>query len=783
MERMVYIRHFRKDTPMHILEGRLWLILEGSAESEKNVRLGAGDLVLFASGRPMDIVVAANSIIIDCNLADSSLSFSDQSQRIYVIDDANVLSATLINLLKAQEEGESMLRVKGLYYQLLADVQDQLDTPASKLAAEGDDKAVVILQYILENYRHSLSLKEIAAHFHFSESYFSRWFHRNFQVSFRDYLQKLRLQEATQLLITTDMSITDVAMHSGFASYGAMAKAFKATYGRLPGSLRKQQSQPDEVDNIEILQLQDVDQIIGPLTAQSRLYHSKQQRMLTLDVSEQMSFIPNWNQVLQAGTAAECLRSSVQAQIRSLKETFKFTHIRISDLLVSELIPNKLRNDTFDYTYFFQLIKFFDELDLIPIFDVAIKPDSSGRDIVVHEHPYDGYTPIWNKHFQAFLDACLAQYSQEKISRWMFEFWLPKYWEQDVSEDELVQYAHLVCNAKKALRARGLLSPVGGPGMLLTGSWQSELSRCLELLSRNETGMDFMTFGFCNPLRSTTGTMSREAVVENSHHTLRQILPRSDEYYMRTLDSLTKVLKSKLNKLPTWYLMQTLPEPVSCYSLNDGAYTAAFLGSTILSFFDQCDGVFMPRYKNSDVDYIDQYALTCGGTGLLLRNGLKSPTYYLYTFLQKLGGTLIARGKHYMLTKQGDGYVMMVLNCKLHSDFYYECFQNEVLCSYTEPKLYEDNAPLELSISMKGLLPDTQYTIREHLISDSYGCLASELKKLGILDKPPQDVIEYLEHVTRPYQYFFTKHCQETLSFSVSLQPNDVLLLQIYPEN
>ena len=81
-----------------------------------------------------------------------------------------------------------------------------------------------------------------------SYSHYSREFKRVMGVSFREYLSCIRLNSAQRLLLTTDMSITEVALASGFGTSSYFIESFKRSRGMTPASYRKLYSKMCEQD-------------------------------------------------------------------------------------------------------------------------------------------------------------------------------------------------------------------------------------------------------------------------------------------------------------------------------------------------------------------------------------------------------------------------------------------------------------------------------------------------------------------------------------------------------
>ena len=94
-------------------------------------------------------------------------------------------------------------------------------------------------EYIEENFTQNLSLKDIAATSGYSYDYFRHLFTSVYGISPSSLIISLRLELAEKLLVTTDMSCTDIAHHCGFFDSGQMSKMIKKRFGISPLELRK----------------------------------------------------------------------------------------------------------------------------------------------------------------------------------------------------------------------------------------------------------------------------------------------------------------------------------------------------------------------------------------------------------------------------------------------------------------------------------------------------------------------------------------------------------------
>lgn len=96
-----------------------------------------------------------------------------------------------------------------------------------------------ILQYLNENYTSNPSLAEIGRSVGFSPNYVSTLFHNETGITIRDYLARLRLKKACELISYSDISISEVCRRCGFNDIHNFGRAFKRAIGTTPSRYRR----------------------------------------------------------------------------------------------------------------------------------------------------------------------------------------------------------------------------------------------------------------------------------------------------------------------------------------------------------------------------------------------------------------------------------------------------------------------------------------------------------------------------------------------------------------
>jgi len=94
--------------------------------------------------------------------------------------------------------------------------------------------------FILENYTKKISLKEISNIAGLSPPYFSTIFKEEMGENLSKYLNRLRVEKASRLLLETDMSLSEIAACCCFEDQSWFSKIFKAYTGISPGKYRNQ---------------------------------------------------------------------------------------------------------------------------------------------------------------------------------------------------------------------------------------------------------------------------------------------------------------------------------------------------------------------------------------------------------------------------------------------------------------------------------------------------------------------------------------------------------------
>ena len=94
--------------------------------------------------------------------------------------------------------------------------------------------------YARENFRNDIKLSDLAAKYGFNEKYIGRLFKSTADVSFTQYVTRLRLNHSKEMLLRSDKSVIEIAMFSGFENVTYFNRCFKREFGLTPTEFRRQ---------------------------------------------------------------------------------------------------------------------------------------------------------------------------------------------------------------------------------------------------------------------------------------------------------------------------------------------------------------------------------------------------------------------------------------------------------------------------------------------------------------------------------------------------------------
>jgi two-component system response regulator YesN len=136
---------------------------------------------------------------------------------------------TIISSASEKQLSDSLAKIFSYYF----DLYQKAYPPSSQNNIEE------IKNFIKDNFYQPLSVNKLCQKFHYTPSYFSTMFKKEAGITYRDYLKKIRIEKAKELMKKTSLTISEVAFEVGYQNFNVFWEAFKSREGISPKEWRR----------------------------------------------------------------------------------------------------------------------------------------------------------------------------------------------------------------------------------------------------------------------------------------------------------------------------------------------------------------------------------------------------------------------------------------------------------------------------------------------------------------------------------------------------------------
>ena len=141
--------------------------------------------------------------------------------------------------------------VSMLLYRLLDVPHTMIDDQQYTLRKRRTARIRRITAYIDQHYKERVMLPDLAAAEGVTATYLSHFFHDTFNMTFQEYLSRLRLEKALILMKDPTLYLVDVCMECGFSDTKYLNRMFQKKFGCTASEYRKKRIVPDEASRPE----------------------------------------------------------------------------------------------------------------------------------------------------------------------------------------------------------------------------------------------------------------------------------------------------------------------------------------------------------------------------------------------------------------------------------------------------------------------------------------------------------------------------------------------------
>ncbi|QDP41419.1 GH39 family glycosyl hydrolase [Radiobacillus deserti] len=474
----------------------------------------------------------------------------------------------------------------------------------------------------------------------------------------------------------------------------------------------------------------------------------------------QKEFKNNWKYCIGTGRLGLALQQEYLDHLKFVQKEIGFTYIRGHGLLHDDIgiyreidVEGEIK-PFYNFTYIDRIFDSFLEIGIRPFIEIGFMPKllaSGDQTIFTWEgnvtppKDYDKWTDLIRAVTQHFID----RYGVEEVTKWPFEIWnepnLVNFWKNADKREYFKLYKKTATTIKKV----NSNIQVGGPA--ICGGSDEWIVEFLEFCEKEDAPIDFV---------------SRHA------YTSRQPNKVTPDYYYQELTNNTKMLEEfkTVRRLIKSSAFPHLPFPITEYNtsyspinpVHDTVLNAAYLARILSEGGDFVDSfsywTFSDVFEERDVPRSQFH----GGFGLVGLNEIPKPTFYLFSFFNKLGDAQLYQDEHTIVTKRRDGSIALVM-------------WNLVM---DKGEGREKEVTFEIPVEASHLF------IKRQTVDEQHANPWKTWRDMGRPRFPSREMVETLRGVAQ--SLIRTDHLKAEngkISITVALTKNEVSLIEIIPVN
>lgn len=250
---------------------RLFYIISGRGKiafGNEEYKLQQGTVILFPSG--IEYVWCVDNLKYYAINFDYTQDFTEFDKTLHAISAAFLKNASILN--HPDFENAPVLKEPIVLYEILSlekyfnlivtefNIKSEFYKPLTssllktllirilyikthlKVEKEKSSKVVRdIIEYITENFDKDINNTKISEIFSFNASYINRVFKQYTGKSIRQFLINYRINAAAEMLATSDMSVEEICLSTGFKDISHFSKTFKKHTGKKPCAYRNRE--------------------------------------------------------------------------------------------------------------------------------------------------------------------------------------------------------------------------------------------------------------------------------------------------------------------------------------------------------------------------------------------------------------------------------------------------------------------------------------------------------------------------------------------------------------
>lgn len=638
-----------------------------------------------------------------------------------------------------------------------------------------------ITSYINYNYNAKISLNDLSNKLFLSNAHLSRYFKKNFGMTFVEYVNNIRLNHAVEDLIYGNKTITKIVFDNGFSNSSIFNKVFKETYGVAPSTYQKNIRKELKIKE-ECIFKKDQNKLINALSENLRDYNDieesnrEKEIIIEIDSKNRRAYKRNWNKMINIGSASDLLKSAVQEHLLELKKKLKFKYAKFWGIFHSDMYVGMIyQNGEYNFDNVDRVLDFFVNNGIKPYIELTPKPKIIHRKIgepVMKEDMNYLFTNLEKCEaiIEHFISHQIERYGVDEVESWYFEMWNSNQNNIDIEYIEKI-YFKVFNSISTMIKKYAPNVKIGGAGFAIDYG-EKKFSELIEIWSSQDIKPDFISFHMYPYI------LGRENVENYGKSSYDK------SYLINKIKEAKEILKEHNMDNIALHVSEWNSTISNRNYSNDSCYKGAYVMKNIIDCIDEVDLLGYSIGSDLFSEFYDTNRILWGGAGLISKDGIEKPAFYGFDFMNRLEKQLLKKGDNYIVTANShDGYHIACHNYK-HFNYYYYLKSEDDIDILDQYNIFEDNDNCKIYFKIKNV-KNGVYSIKTYSMNRKNGSILDEWGNMNLTTNLSLSDIEYFKRICTPRIYEQTlKISDGVLKVECKLNPHEINMIDIsYNEN
>jgi xylan 1,4-beta-xylosidase len=739
---------------------------------------GNAALMISMEHELLDAAGIQRSYSVECRLESTDHSESAKSVRQACAD---LFAMKSENKLESEISAMSMKLLEHLYNVYGTIKKSNYD------AEENLIRLKRVLDTIHSRWNQKVTLSQLAESEHLSVGYLSKILHQYTGMTYTEYIQAIRLENAAGQLLSSNDPVVTVALNCGFASSSIFISVFRKKYHTTPAYFRKSFSNIRKPEpEVMPVEAEWLDALLKYKSDRSENCENKTENAV-VKVSETHGtpFSNSWRKMLNIGYAHEGLFSEVQRQIRRANKEIGFEYIRFHGILDDDmhlLQSVSGENVVCDFTYVDLLMDFCISENLHPYIELSYVPSTLAQK---RWHPFERSSivspvkkiSVWKKLIQTLLQHWFERYGRNEVLKWRFTTIAFNY--TVLASDQNLftydSYKRFYCVTYRAVKSLDSSLAFGAPScfcdLLQNGNGGQSILRdifdsgckpdfypiqCYQQ-EANESRKDFLSF--------TMSQLSSPSIITaDEDYTLHSVMRFESWLKEKHLDSGPVVIEEWNSTL--WQRDLS----------GDTLFKATWMIKNVIQCAGSIDTLAYWLLTDLMEERNRKNTIFHGGYGLFCANGIPKAGYSALRLLSLAGDEKVAEGSCWAAFRKSPAQIQIYAWNYCHYDAIYR-FRYRVLEKPEEAyKVFENNGVINIKLHITDLNPG-DWRITTYKLSRMHGSSYDKWVEFGAPATVSKEERNYLDACSHPYKIIERMSLAEEYFSSFSLDPHEIQVL------